>query len=187
MKVIVAPEAYEPQQDDVLCFLAGGITACPNWQANVIGSFMRYDAQFPGELDNLVLFNPRRENFPIDDPNAAYEQISWEFAWLQKMDLFTMYFTSGTSDQPICMYELGRNICKMMERFPDDYSSRIIISYDQEYNRAQDVKIQTELAFKSNGSAKPILIDKADPLTHMYYIIHQYNAVKHLKGNNNEN
>ena len=41
-----------------------------------------FDKQYPGKLDDLVVFNPKRENFPIDDPNAAYEQIAWEFSWL---------------------------------------------------------------------------------------------------------
>ena len=158
MKIVVAPEQYELQPNETVCFLAGGITNCPDWQNVVLHTLDMFDKQYPGKLDNLVVFNPRRENFPIDDPNAAYEQIAWEFNWLQKMDVFTMYFSEGDSDQPICLYELGRNIMTMMQRFSNDYAERIVVSYDKNYRRAQDVKIQTDLAFAAN-SAEPKLFE----------------------------
>ena len=179
MKIIVAPEEYQLENNEIACFLAGGITGCPDWQSKVIDNFKKYDLRFPGQLDGLVLFNPRRSNFPIDDPNAALEQITWEFNWLQQMDLFTMFFTSGESDQPICMYELGRNICRMIDRFPNDYPERILISCDPEYKRAQDVEIQVNLAFSANNKDwTPNLINKSDPLMHMYQIIRQFKVAK---------
>ena len=82
MKIVVAPEQYELQPNETACFLAGGITNCPNWQNIVLHTLDMFDKQYPGKLDDLVVFNPRRENFPIDDPNAAYEQIALEFSWL---------------------------------------------------------------------------------------------------------
>ena len=57
-----------------------------------------------------------------------------------------MYFCSGESDQPICMYELGRNILRMQMRFPSDWEKRIVISVEDGYKRKQDVIIQTDLA-----------------------------------------
>ena len=177
MKIVTAPEECEVQTGDVKCFLAGGITDCPDWQSEVIADFKRYDMKFPGELDNLVLFNPRRENFPIYDSNTAQEQIEWEFKWLQQIDLFSMLFTAGESDQPICMYELGRNICRIMQRFQNDFQERIVVSCDPDYRRAQDVKIQVGLAFSESGKT-PLLIEKADPLIHMYQIIKQFSAIK---------
>lgn len=50
-------------------FLAGGITGCPDWQAAVV--------RMVGDA-NVVLLNPRRENFPMDDPKASLDQILWE-------------------------------------------------------------------------------------------------------------
>jgi len=93
-----------------------------------------------------VLFNPRRDNFPIHDPNASNEQIKWEFDRLQIMDIFSMFFCAGESDQPICMYELGRNLMTMHVRFPDDWENRVVITCDEGYRRKQDVVIQTGLA-----------------------------------------
>ena len=184
MRVITAVEEYQIADNEVTCFLAGGITNCPDWQKETIENFKKYDAQYPGELDKLVLFNPRRENFPIDDPNASTEQITWEFNALQQMDIFSMFFTGGTSDQPICMYELGRNISRMTQLFMDDFDKRIVISCDPEYKRAADVKIQTKLAFENPGIEMapgtvytPDIIDEASPRVHMYHIIRAYQHI----------
>ena len=65
---------------------------------------------------------------------------------IEKCNVFSMYFSSGDSDQPICMYELGRNILRMQMRFPSDWEDRIIISVEDGYRLKQDVLIQTELA-----------------------------------------
>ena len=140
MKVITAPDVYQPADDEISVFLAGGICNCPDWQNDILVRLAHMDT------DNLVVFNPRRRKFPIDDPSAAYEQIEWEFKALEKADIFSMYFASGVSDQPICMYELGRNIVRMQDRYPTDWTSRLIISVENDYLRKQDVLIQTELA-----------------------------------------
>lgn len=175
MRVVTAPEDFICLPTEIKCFLGGGITNCPNWQRDLIKQFDIFDSRFPGQLDRLVLFNPRRDNFPIDDPNAAQEQIAWEFKWLQQMDLFSMWFSSGESDQPICMYELGRNLQRMIARFPDSYPERILIMCDPRYRRAQDVKIQTELAFNEDGNGwKPNIIEQADVKIYMSQIIKQY-------------
>ena len=142
MRVITAPEFYIPQEHDITVFLAGGITNCPDWQSKVIKD-LNVDNRY---LESLVIFNPRRENFPIWDKSAAYAQIEWEYQMLEKCDVFSMYFSSGDSDQPICMYELGRNILRMQMRFPSDWQDRIVISVENDYIRRQDVLVQTELA-----------------------------------------
>ena len=111
-----------------------------------------------------MIFNPRRENFPIGDKNAAYEQIQWEFDQLEKCDIFSMYFCAGESDQPICMYELGRNILRMQNKFPADWQERIIISVEDGYKRKQDVLIQTELATHID-----IVNTQVSPDTLMFY------------------
>lgn len=140
MKVITAPEYYEPHDKDITVFLAGGITNCPDWQSEVIKDLN------VNNLSSLIVFNPRRNNFPIEDKSAAYTQIKWEYKMLEKCDIFSMYFSSGDSDQPICMYELGRNILRMQMRHPSDWQDRIVISVEDDYRRRQDVLIQTGLA-----------------------------------------
>ena len=142
MKVITAIENYKKLNNDILCFLAGGITNCVEWQDKVIN-----DLQNENFDNNLVLLNPRRKNFPINDPNASLEQIQWEFNWLEQCDIFSMYFDGPTkSDQPICFYELGRNIERMKQKFPNDWNKRIVISVNSNFKRISDVIIQTKLA-----------------------------------------
>lgn len=155
MRVVTAIETDFGNENEVTCFLAGGITNCPDWQKDVIERLSRMDG-----LDDLVIFNPRRENFPIHDPNASNDQIKWEFDHLQLMDIFSMFFCGGESDQPICMYELGRNLMTMHVRFPSNWVNRVAITCDNGYKRKQDVIIQTGLAFGYQES--PILLYTGD-------------------------
>lgn len=140
MRVITAPEKYIRQPNDITIFLAGGITNCWEWQDKAIELLNEKN------LDNLVIFNPRRKDFPINDPNAAEEQIKWEFNMLEQCDIFSMYFCAGESDQPICMYELGRNICRMQMRFPTNLEMRLAITVEKGYKRETDIRVQTSLA-----------------------------------------
>jgi len=189
MKIITAIEKYDVKDDEVSVFLAGGITNCPNWQADVIAELKRLDEEMPGKLDGLVIFNPRRDNFPIDDPNASVEQITWEFNELQRMDVFSIYFTDGTSDQPICLYELGRNVLRMQRNFPIDFEKRIVISCHPDYRRSQDVRIQTKLAWEEvplGGEFikrdRPEIEWKTDPVSHAARIVKAYEyVIQHRK------
>jgi len=117
-------------------FLAGGITKCEDWQSKVIKRLEPY---------SVTIFNPRRKSFDINDLTETLKQIAWEFNRLEEMDIFSMYFCNSESDQPICMYELGRYICRMQERFPD-WKDRIVVSVEEGYSRADDVFVQTRLA-----------------------------------------
>lgn len=130
MKVVTAVEKLEGPRPWV--FLAGGITNCPWWQDEVIVRLEGCEG---------TLLNPRRRDFPIGDPNAAKEQITWEFNALEKADIFSMWFSNADSDQPICMYELGRHLAL----FPMGYLSSVCIGVEPGYRRSQDVYIQTKL------------------------------------------
>lgn len=142
VKVITAIEDYVSQEGEITCFLAGGITNCGEWQDKVI----EYLQETEEDLKGLVIFNPRRKNFPINDPNASEEQITWEFNKLEECDIFSMYFVESESVQPICLYELGRNLVRIKEKFPNDYSSRIVVTSEPKYSRLSDVIFQTRLA-----------------------------------------
>jgi len=133
MKTITAPENIY-QYSDISCFLAGGITNCPEWQQETINNLK--------SIEEGVLYNPRRENFPMDDPNAANEQIKWEFEALEKADAFSMWFSNADSDQPICQYELGRHLAI---RSANNQLNRVCIGVEPGYRREQDVIIQTAL------------------------------------------
>lgn len=184
MKIIEAIQKYEIQPSDVRVFLGGGITNCIDWQKIVISKLKEFDIENPSILDDLVIFNPRRENFPINDPDASFQQISWEFENLEIMDIFTMRFDKGPSDQPICLYELGRNIIRMQQKFPFDWKQRIVISCDPEYRRASDVLIQSALAFNSydkGSSNELILLQSSDLDEYVKCIINAYKNARSYK------
>lgn len=170
MKIITAPEIYK-NDSNIACFLAGGITNCPNWQDEVIKNIKEYSSSENIDLKYLDIYNPRRANFPIDNPNAAQEQIEWEFKYLEKCDIFSMYFCNAPSDQPICMYELGRNISEIRNEYMGTWGHRIIVSVEKGYKREQDVLIQTRLA--TNNIIKPF--SYATPVSHAIAIVDNYN------------
>jgi len=132
MDVITAPEKIPGNVSRPTVFLAGGITNCPNWQREIIE--MLKDVQG-------TILNPRRENFPVGDPNSAVEQITWEFNAIEMCDIFSIWFCAGPSDQPICMYELGRNLLKR-----EDCPDQVLIGIEPGYKREMDVRIQADLA-----------------------------------------
>ena len=169
MKIITAPEIYN-DNNSIKCFLAGGITNCPNWQEEVIKNIEEYALDIKIDLKYLNIYNPRRNNFPISNPKAAEEQIKWEFNYLEKCDIFSIYFCNAPSDQPICMYELGRNISEKMSEYMATWNHRIIISIEKGYKREQDVIIQTKLA--TNNNIKPITF--ATPELHAQAIVDNY-------------
>lgn len=107
-------------------FLAGGITNCPDWQQEMV-ELLR-DTSF-------YLINPRRIDFPIHDPNAALAQITWEHQMLRRVSGVLFWFPCETIC-PIVLYELG---AWSMTQKP------IFVGVHPEYQRRQDVEIQTGL------------------------------------------
>ena len=166
MRVIEAPCYYEPFDKDVSVFLAGGITNCRDWQWEAIKKI-----EDNHSYDSLVILNPRRDNFPMNNKLAGYQQILWEFEMIEKCDIFSMYFVSSDSDQPICMYELGRNISEIKNEYMGTWGHRIIVSVEKGYKREQDVLIQTRLA--TNNIIKPF--SYATPASHAMAIVNNYN------------
>src|SRR4051794_41365713 len=119
-----APEPYAPlPEDPPAVFLAGGITGVEDWQ--------REAADVLGRLDAIVL-NPRRRDFPIDDPEQTGIQISWEHRHLHLPQVLTLFwFPPGGSVQPIALLELGAAL--------DNPGRRIVVGADPRYPRVEDV------------------------------------------------
>ena len=146
VEVITAPEHKYFYPGTLKVFLAGGICKCIKWQDMVIKDFLNDDALgLSNDFNGVCLINPRRTDW-IEDPGETQKQIEWEFDMIENCDVFTMYFAGGESDQPICMYELGRNILKMQYEYPKSWKDRIVITCNSNYKRLNDVLIQTSLA-----------------------------------------
>jgi hypothetical protein len=124
MQYIEAPNEIETRAKKL--FLAGAITDAPDWQKIVVSKI--------DDLD-IAVYNPRRANFPIDDPSAALEQITWEHKYLNAADMISFWFCKETI-APITLYECGTWT---------KTSKPIIIGMDPGYKRRQDVEIQTKL------------------------------------------
>lgn len=122
-------------------FIAGGITGCPDFQAKVKDAL----SDLP-----IVLMNPRRADFPIDDPGAAQEQIKWEFDHLAKATDILFWFCADET-QPIVLFEYGKwlgRLAASMLSGEDDLSPNLEalhVGVDPAYPRTQDVLIQTSL------------------------------------------
>ncbi len=128
MEMITPPAIYDSDiyPNKIPVFMAGGITGCPDWQKEM------------GELlvdTDYVLLNPRRDNFPMDNPSASYNQILWEHDHF-RVALLNMYWFPKETLCPIVLYELG---AWSMTNRP------LFIGVDPEYKRRQDVEIQTKL------------------------------------------
>jgi hypothetical protein len=127
MKYIEAVAGDLLERGEVAVFLAGGITNCPDWQAEMVELLREAD---------LTLLNPRRKDFPIGNPNAAMEQITWEHNRLCEASAILFWFPCETLC-PIVLYELG---AWSMTHKP------LFVGLHPDYARRQDVEIQTKLA-----------------------------------------
>lgn len=92
---LICPDRAAPTGPTV--FLAGGISGCPNWQAEAI-------QYLP---DGVTACNPRRTDFPIGDPGAAPAQIDWEYDRLTEAVVVLFWFPVSVVPQPIALLEFG--------------------------------------------------------------------------------
>jgi len=113
-------------------FLAGGITNCPDWQSEIIQMF-----EINMGIYDVVIFNPRRKDFPINNPTATELQIRWEYEHLHDAAIIIFWFARGSLN-PIVLYELGR--------WGNSSNRPIVIGCDPEYLRIRDIEIQTKLS-----------------------------------------
>lgn len=107
-------------------FVAGGITGCPDWQSEFVGSLKNTE---------LIICNPRRKNWPIDNPSVRRAQRMWEHAHLQEATAISFWFPCETLC-PSTLFELGRWL-------PSNKS--LFVGVHPEYKRRLDVEIQLEL------------------------------------------
>lgn len=107
-------------------FLAGGITNCSDWRSHIIEGLKDLD---------ITLFNPRRKNFPINDPSASKSQIKWEYKKLREADVVSFWFSEG-SINPITLFEYGAALERAVP---------VVIGTHPHYERRIDVEIQTFL------------------------------------------
>lgn len=127
MRYVESPHEYH---DDLpVLFLAGGITRCPDWQSTAV--------QLLTGVPDIVVANPRRREYPMDDPDAAAQQVAWEHHYLHRATVIVFWFAAAPSDQPIVWYELGVHAARQVP---------LAVGADPDYHRRQDVLLQVGLA-----------------------------------------
>jgi len=165
IKYVECPEYHlESKISEYTVFLAGGISNCHNWQADIVDMFE--DTYKPEDYDlDLILINPRRANFDIEDPDMSREQIEWEFEHLHAVDLTLFWFPPETLC-PITLFELGAAA--------SDPNRQIVVGCHPDYARKFDVEVQ--LALQRPG-AKVVVHTSLDGL------VKEVNDTLHLLNN----
>lgn len=153
MLIVTAPMMYDARINHTTIFLAGGINKCWEWQQACLDEIERLSKEKKVNTDNMIIYNPRRPYFKTDaKPRDIYEQVQWEYHYLESCDVFSMYFCESESTQPICMYELGRNVVKKQQA--KDSIDRVVVSAECNYSRYLDVAYQLYCAFGENDGEK---------------------------------
>jgi hypothetical protein len=108
-------------------FMGGGISGCPDWQAQLVQELKDVD---------LVLVNPRRKVFDVQNAANTRLQIRWEYLMLRRCDGILFWFPCE-SICPIVLFELGTHL--MAPGKP------LFIGMHPEYQRRIDVEEQTSI------------------------------------------
>lgn len=124
MRYLEAPNYLQLNQYRPAVFLAGTITGAGDWQNIATNWFL--------ENTDLMVFNPRRKNFNVED-DLDQEQIEWEFEHLKMAQVILFWFTKDTV-APIALFELGKYI-----------NGNIVVGCDVDYPRRKDLEIQMDL------------------------------------------
>lgn len=127
-------------------FLAGGISNCPDWQAEIIKKLQNTD---------LTLINPRRPGtFDPKDEELAPKQIQWEYENLFHANAVLFWFPCETLC-PIVLLELGKEC---------NTKRKIFVGCHPDYARKLDVREQlrnarpeVEVVYSLDELAKQVL------------------------------
>ena len=95
---------HYPDLDRHYIFLAGTIDMgnSEDWQNKLINDMKKWD----DNINEYIVYNPRRDKGFSDDPNEFEYQVNWELDRLEACDTIIMHIL-GTSKSPITLMELG--------------------------------------------------------------------------------
>lgn len=101
---VESPNTYTPHQGQRSLFLAGAIPGdTADWQNYVTRSVA-------ASGQPVAVFNPRRRDFPADDPGAVAGQVAWEHEHLHAADATLFWFPAMDAEvsvAPTTLFELG--------------------------------------------------------------------------------
>lgn len=111
-------------------FIAGGISNTSDWQKILVKNLENVDG---------FVYNPRRDDFDLGDPQMTKAQIEWEYKYLTICQAVSFWFSPETLC-PITLFELGWMLGQ---------DKKIFIGYHPDYKRKEDIKIQVALRHKN--------------------------------------
>lgn len=132
INLIQCPEeytGYTGPADNIMVFLAGGITDCPLWQDEIVEKFNGSD---------LFLANPRRKEWPENHPDPTAferEQVTWEYNHLLRSNGILFWFPKETVC-PITLFELGSWANR---------PKKLFIGIEPGYSKEGTVRVQIDL------------------------------------------
>lgn len=127
MEHIKSPDRTTYTKNNHYVFIGGGITGCPNWQKEMVERFK--------DVENIVLFNPRRDDFDVRDPSVNDQQLQWEHDHIFASDAVLFWFPfEGRCI--ITMYELG--MCAALGK-------KMFVATHPGYERRYDVVTQMKM------------------------------------------
>ena len=106
-------------------FLAGGVTYSPDWQKEALKMLAGTD---------LIVANPRRDEFISAVGAPARQQIIWEFKNLKSAKVVMFWFPNA--ETIITFLELGKELAR---------KSNIVVGVDPDYSRRFDIETQVHL------------------------------------------
>lgn len=145
MKEIRCPAEFDFKNEGMqdFLFLGGGISGCPNWQPQMVELL---------KDTKLVVVNPRRDDFDINDPSMSKKQIEWEYKYL-KFSTGRIFWFPAETLCPITLFELGK-FCEKADP--------LFVGCHPEYKRKLDVEVQLGLARPWNCEVSYSLEDLAE-------------------------
>lgn len=125
---IKCPDVYGGPDEEFTVFVGGGITGCPDWQADIAEMLKK---------SHGYLLNPRRDEFDVTNLSLSKEQIKWEHSHLRVANAVLFWFPCETLC-PITLFELGV--------WSEKKGTKLFVGCHPEYKRKLDVEEQLMLS-----------------------------------------
>jgi len=97
-------------------FMGGGISGCPDRQQKLVRELKDV---------NLVLVNPRRTVFDVQNGADTRLQIRWEYLVLRRCDGILFWFPCE-SICPIVLFELGSHLMVPRSNNPSSHGAKVL-------------------------------------------------------------
>ena len=147
MKIIRPLDSYKKNENDVICFLAGPCPSGNKWRNDVISFLENIEKDKTLKLDNLVIVDPFRKDWPKDEAGLN-EQVKWEVSMINDSDIFAAYFGPSKDEKdtfPMTLMELGRVFSNFKMIFANKkLNYRILACAHPDYTLFSHVKFEIE-------------------------------------------